>query len=99
MNEKGGEEYVWKAEGKKIAKFAAKTGKPPAFFSTGAIIGIVAGALLLIAIPIVIIGIVLYRRKQKALATERLKSKGLEQKMDSIIDNVSVADDVKTIII
>ncbi|GMR49231.1 hypothetical protein PMAYCL1PPCAC_19426 [Pristionchus mayeri] len=92
--------YEWKTEdGDPVTEFAAKTSKPPASFSTGAIIGIVAGVLIVLAIPIVIIGIVLYRRKQKALAAERLKSKGLEQKMDSIIDNVTVTDDVKTLVI
>ncbi|GMS96862.1 hypothetical protein PENTCL1PPCAC_19037, partial [Pristionchus entomophagus] len=92
------DEYEWKSDkGELVSAFAIKK-KMTDHVDVGMIVGIIVGVLLLLAIAAGAIVFVVIRRRRELQRLETLQSKGLEQKNDTIIDNIEV-DDPKTIIL
>ncbi|GMT33777.1 hypothetical protein PFISCL1PPCAC_25074, partial [Pristionchus fissidentatus] len=92
----------WKTkDGKIIAQIAARK-KTLADVAKSNWIYFLVGGIVLVLLVGGLVGFCFYmrvRRRRESERLEALKSKGLEQKNDTIIDNVSMVDDPKTLIL
>ncbi|GMT25996.1 hypothetical protein PFISCL1PPCAC_17293, partial [Pristionchus fissidentatus] len=90
--------YKWMKGGKEITEIAAIEAKLEDKVNVGMVTLYVLLGIVLFGIVLAVIVFLVMRKKRAAQRLETLKSKGLEQKNDSIIDAIEV-DDTKTLVL